>query len=160
MSRAIKRINAELRKFSADPPPFVETFHVDDTDASKMHFLVNGPTESQYEGGQYVVRLILPQDYPFSAPVISFLTPNGRFKTGSSICIAGVSHFHKADWSPNQNFASLLMSVISFMTDDHQGVHIGSEASTDQRKKDLALSSKQWNDAHGFSKMFAKGAET
>ena len=35
-------------------------------------FLVNGPTESVYNGGVFKVALFFAEDYPFSPPRIKF----------------------------------------------------------------------------------------
>ena len=39
-----------------------------------------GPPASLYTGGYYHGKLVFPKEYPFKAPSIYMLTPNGRFK--------------------------------------------------------------------------------
>ena len=39
-----------------------------------------GPPGSLYEGGYYHGKLVFPKEYPFKAPSIYMVTPNGRFK--------------------------------------------------------------------------------
>ena len=39
-----------------------------------------GPPGSLYTGGYYHGKLVFPKEYPFKAPSIYMLTPNGRFK--------------------------------------------------------------------------------
>ena len=46
--------------------------------------MVKGPEDSIYAGGYYHGKLIFPKDYPFKAPSIYMITPNGRFKVSGS----------------------------------------------------------------------------
>lgn len=36
---------------------------------------------------RYILKLVLPRDYPFSAPDFFMITPNGRFATNTKICV-------------------------------------------------------------------------
>jgi ubiquitin-conjugating enzyme E2 J1 len=38
------------------------------------HFVVRGPTGTDFEGGVYHGRIMLPTDYPFKPPAIMLLT--------------------------------------------------------------------------------------
>lgn len=154
MARAFKRISSELKKFREDPPPFVRKVHVDDKNCHQFHFLVDGPSASPFEGGEYVLNMVIPAEYPFAAPRFKMLTPNGRFAPGSWICISGASSHHPENWSPSQNFCSLLVSIISFMLDENAGHHVGSVASTAQHKQHLAGESRLFNTRQGFDKFF------
>ena len=51
------------------------------------HFTIRGPPKTDFDGGVYHGKIILPPDYPFKPPNIVFLTPNGRFQVGTKICL-------------------------------------------------------------------------
>ena len=44
------------------------------------HYVVMGPPGSLYDSGYYHGKLVFPKEYPFKAPSIFMITPNGRFK--------------------------------------------------------------------------------
>lgn len=66
-------------------------------DILEWYFLIEGPPDSVYAGGWFVGRLRFPPEYPFKPPGIMMLTPNGRFKTGTRICLS-MSDFHPETW--------------------------------------------------------------
>ena len=43
---------------------------------------MRGVRDSEYEGGLYHLRILLPPNYPMAAPDIMLMTPNGRFELG------------------------------------------------------------------------------
>lgn len=67
------------------------------SDILEWFFLIEGPPDSVYAGGWYVGRLRFPPEYPFKPPGIMMMTPNGRFKTGTRVCLS-MSDFHPETW--------------------------------------------------------------
>ena len=50
------------------------------------HFILRGPPDTPYEGGEYWGQLLFPSDYPFKPPGIKVQTPSGRFQPDTKIC--------------------------------------------------------------------------
>ncbi len=46
----------------------------------EWHFAISGQRGSDYEGGIYHGRILLPPEYPFKPPDFVMLTPSGRFQ--------------------------------------------------------------------------------
>lgn len=63
------------------------------------HFTLRGPRDTEFEGGVYHGRILLPADYPFKPPNIMLLTPNGRFEVRKKICLS-ISAYHPEEWQP------------------------------------------------------------
>ena len=82
------RLTRELKQFRAAPPPLAPLVHVDDKDLLDWHILCEGAPNSPYEGGWYVMRIRFKPAYPFAAPAVSMITPNGRFAEGQSVCMS------------------------------------------------------------------------
>lgn len=46
---------------------------------------MRGPSGTEFEGGLYHFRILLPSEYPFRPPSIMMLTPNGRFELNTKV---------------------------------------------------------------------------
>eukprot|EP00064_Thunnus_orientalis_P013449 superscaffoldBa00002190_g13488 len=66
----------------------------------EWHFSVRGPPDSDFDGGVYHGRIVLPPEYPMKPPSIILLTPNGRFEVGKKICLS-ISGHHPETWQPS-----------------------------------------------------------
>ncbi len=73
-----------------------------------------------YLGGYYHGKLIFPRDYPFKPPRIMMITPNGRFKTNTRLCLS-ISDFHPDTWNPAWSVATILTGLLSFMVRVYTG---------------------------------------
>lgn len=93
---AIKRIHADVRELMKDPS---DQYHAAPLESNlfEWHFTIRGPPDTEFDGGVYHGRIILPPEYPFRPPDIMFNTPNGRFSTGMKICLT-ISSYHPEHW--------------------------------------------------------------
>lgn len=68
-----KRIMKELRELTLDPP---ENFLVivNPDNIFEWHFTIKGAPDSDYDGGLYHGKIILPESYPLKPPDLLFLT--------------------------------------------------------------------------------------
>ncbi|KAK9798128.1 hypothetical protein WJX73_003718 [Symbiochloris irregularis] len=135
------KLKRELKAFNASPPAHIPAVSVNEANILEWHFLFEGPPDSPFLGGFYVGKLIFPADYPFAPPSISLLTPSGRFKPGSKICMS-MSDFHPESWNPSWSVATILVGLLSFMMED--GVAFGTIATSEAEKKQLAAESRDW----------------
>lgn len=78
------------------------------------HYVVKGPENTPYFGGYYHGTLIFPREFPFKPPAIYMLTPNGRFKTNTRLCLS-ISDFHPDTWNPAWSVGTILTGLLSFM---------------------------------------------
>ena len=83
----------------------------------EWHYLIHGPPSSPYHSGLYHGKLVFPRDYPYRPPAIYMLTPNGRFKTNTKLCLS-MSDFHPETWNPLWSVSSILQGLLSFMIED------------------------------------------
>jgi len=98
--------------------------------------------DSDFEGGIYHGRIILPSEYPFKPPNIAFLTPNGRFEIGQKICLS-ISAYHPEEWQPSWSIRTVLVALIGFMPTKGGGA-IGAMDLPSEDRKDLAKKSVNW----------------
>jgi len=104
--------------------------------------VVRGPKSSVYEGGIYFGKLLFPSEYPYKPPSIIMLTPNGRFKTDTKLCLS-MSDFHPETWNPLWSVGSILQGLLSFMLET--APTYGSMESDDTTKRRYAADSLSWN---------------
>ncbi|KAI5753666.1 hypothetical protein M8J77_002282 [Diaphorina citri] len=109
----------------------------------EWHFTIRGPPDTEFEGGIYHGRIILPSEYPMKPPNIILLTPNGRFETNTKICLS-ISGHHPETWQPSWSIRTALLALIAFMPTPGSGT-AGSLDYTPEERKTLARKSKQWS---------------
>jgi ubiquitin-conjugating enzyme E2 D/E len=76
---------------------------------------IPGPPGSVYEGGVFNVEIILPSDYPFTAPKALFKTRiyHMNISEQGNICI----DILKQNWSPALSLFKVMLSLSSLLTD-------------------------------------------
>ncbi|KRX57318.1 Adaptin ear-binding coat-associated protein 1, partial [Trichinella sp. T9] len=96
--RAGARLRKDAARLARDPVPYVKAMPLP-SNILEWHYLLRGPEDSPYAGGFYHGKLIFPTDYPFKPPSIYIITPNGRFKPNTRLCLS-ISDFHPDTWNP------------------------------------------------------------
>lgn len=113
-----------------------------DDNIFEWHFTIRGPRESDFEGGVYHGKIMLPSEYPFKPPDIMFLTPSGRFEVGKKVCLTVSSH-HEETWRPSWSLRTVLIAIIAFMPTKGDGAIASLDWPKEERQK-LAVKSISW----------------
>lgn len=106
------------------------------------HFTIRGPDSTEFEGGYYHGRILLPAEYPFKPPNIVFLTPSGRFETNTKVCLS-FSAYHPELWQPAWGIRLILEALISFLPSKGDGA-IGALDWTREERQKLAKKSVEY----------------
>ncbi|XP_071553003.1 ubiquitin-conjugating enzyme E2 J2 [Panulirus ornatus] len=138
---ASARLRADYMRLKRDPVPYV-TAEPLPSNILEWHYVVEGPEQSPYEGGYYHGKLVFPMEYPFRPPSIYMITPSGRFKTNSRLCLS-ISDFHPDTWNPAWSVATILTGLLSFMLE--KSPTFGSIETSDYEKRQLAQQSLSFN---------------
>lgn len=140
---AIKRIMQEARELSNDPSTDYCAAPLED-DIFEWHCTLRGPAGTEFEGGLYHFRILLPAEYPFRPPSLMMLTPNGRFELNTKICIS-FTNYHEELWQPAWGVRTAILGLQGFFPLRGQNaVGVGSiEYPTSERKR-LAALSRDW----------------
>ncbi|XP_071552477.1 ubiquitin-conjugating enzyme E2 J1-like [Panulirus ornatus] len=137
---AVKRLFREAKELhEAAEEYFAQPL---DDNLFEWHFTVRGPADSEFDGGVYHGRIIMPADYPMKPPNIIFLTPNGRFETSKKICLS-ISGHHPETWQPSWSIRTALLAIIGFMPTPANGT-IGSLDYTASERAKLAKKSLEY----------------
>ncbi|XP_015691275.1 ubiquitin-conjugating enzyme E2 32 isoform X2 [Oryza brachyantha] len=106
---AVKRILQEVKEMQSNPSPDFMALPLEE-DIFEWQFAIQGPRDSEFEGGIYHGRIQLPSDYPFKPPSFMLLTPSGRFEIQKKICLS-ISNYHPEHWQPSWSGGGALGSL-------------------------------------------------
>ncbi|KAI0831078.1 UBC-like protein [Trametes gibbosa] len=140
---AVKRIMQEARELANDPCTDYAAAPLED-DIFEWHCTIRGPAGTEFEGGLYHFRILLPSEYPFRPPAIMMLTPNGRFELNTKICIS-FTNYHEELWQPAWGVRTAIIGLQGFFPlKGTAATGVGAiEYPTAERKR-LAALSRDW----------------
>ena len=137
-----KRLRGEIKNLEKDREAYYQVVQ-DEEDQFLFYFLLRGDSDSAYNGGYYIGKIVLPTSYPANPGDFYMLTPSGRFRIGSKICLTN-SGYHKESWSPLWNIKLMVIGFVSvFLSDDTTGISHIKEYPTERKAK--AVASLQYN---------------
>uniref|UniRef100_A0A8C2M6K5 Ubiquitin-conjugating enzyme E2 J2 n=1 Tax=Cricetulus griseus TaxID=10029 RepID=A0A8C2M6K5_CRIGR len=131
---ATQRLKQDYFRIKKDPVPCICAEPIP-PNILDCHYVVRGPEMTPYEGGCYHGKLMFPREFPFKPPSIYMITPNGRFKCNTRLCIS-ITDFHPDTWNPVWSVFTILTGLPSFMFE--KGPTLGSIETSDFTKRQLA----------------------
>jgi len=113
---------------------------------------LSGPEGTPYEGGTFVVDIVLPDDYPFAPPKMRFDTkvwhPNVSSANGA-ICL----DILKDNWSPALTIRTALLSLQALLStpepDDPQDAQVARQYLS--TPEEFAATAKFWTESYASS---------
>ncbi|KAG2193856.1 ubiquitin conjugating enzyme 1 [Mucor mucedo] len=109
-----KRILNEIAEANNDKSAETVVYVPHEGDIYKMLGSIQGPRETPYEGGTFLLDIKLHDNHPFAPPEIKFITkvyhPNVSSQTGA-ICLDVL----KSNWSPAMTLRLCLISIQSLL---------------------------------------------
>lgn len=138
---AVSRLRQDFVRLKKDPVPYIVAEPLP-SNILEWHYVVTGPESSPYDGGLYHGKLVFPAEFPFKPPSIYMITPNGRFRTNTRLCLS-ISDYHPDTWNPAWSVATILTGLLSFMLE--RSPTMGSVETSDYEKRILAEKSHQFN---------------
>jgi len=152
---AAKLLQQQYKKLISDP---VEGFavEIDESNIFEWKIYVEGPKATHYEGGIFQLQMKFPVEYPMSPPELKFISdfwhPN-VYEDGK-VCIS-ILHAPGEDpmsgerpeerWLPTQSPATILLSVISLLSDPNFSSPANVDASV-QWRRDIPAYKKKCKD--------------
>ncbi|KAJ2666022.1 ubiquitin-conjugating enzyme E2 S, partial [Coemansia sp. RSA 1285] len=105
---ALRRLASELNKLQASPPEGVSV-RINEDSITDIEATIDGPKETPYEGGKFLVRLTIDDNFPDTPPKGIFVTkiyhPNVSEK--GEICVNTL----KKDWQKHYGIEHVLVTV-------------------------------------------------
>lgn len=138
---AQKRLTKEYKALQENPTQYIEA-HPSEENILEWYYVITGPPDTPYAGGQYMGTLMFPAEYPFKPPAIRMITPSGRFEPNTRLCLS-ISDYHPKTWNPAWSVSTILVGLLSFMNGNE--LTSGSISCTDYERRRLAAVSHDWN---------------
>ncbi len=115
------RLINELSALIQDTPEGI-TIMYDIMDMFHWNCYMLGPTGTPYEGLSYELRIRFRKDYPFTPPVIRFITPifHPNVKPNGILYLSVLDH----DWTPAMIMEKLLLLIRSTLGKPETGASI------------------------------------
>ncbi|KIW03887.1 uncharacterized protein PV09_05180 [Verruconis gallopava] len=133
-----KRLIQELKDYQKDPnEALLYLGPASDNELMEWTAVMKGVEGTAYEGGRWLLHILIPSNYPLSPPTITFSTPichpNVHFKTGE-ICL----DLLKTSWSPAYTISSTLTAVHQLLTSAEPNSPLNIDVAVLLREHDLA----------------------
>ena len=136
-SETIKRLLLDVKQIIKNPLTDNGIHYVhDEENILKGYAMIIGPEGTPYFGGYYFFDFTFPTDYPFSPPVVKYLTNDGstRFNpnlyVNGKVCISILNTWAGDMWSSCQTITSILLTLCSVLNDspleNEPGINKGS----------------------------------
>lgn len=130
---SIKRIQRELKEICESPSRHWTAGPATD-DLFEWIFAVRGPPETDFEGGIYTGKIVLPVNYPLAPPSITLLTPSGRWEVGKKICLSN-TNYHPDLWQPAWGIRTMMEALRSHFPVAGDGAIGALDWPSDMRKR-------------------------
>merc|ERR1711988_1825807 len=142
------RLQKELKDILAGSEDSGVSAEVVGDDLSHWKGRLKGPEGTPYEGGEFVVDIVLDDDYPYNPPKMKFDTrlwhPNVSSQTGA-ICL----DILKKEWSPALTIRTTLHSLQALLCapepDDPQDAEVANQFKTN--KAEFTATAKFWTES-------------
>lgn len=96
----------------ATPPSGMTIFLPDENNIHTWTATLRAPADSIYSPGVFTLKIVLPTEYPFKAPVVTFATriyhPNVTNDNVGSICLSALK---SENWKPASRIRAVLEAV-------------------------------------------------
>lgn len=120
----IHRLLSDVRQLIKTPLTDNGIYYLhDDSDMLKGYAMIIGPEGTPYFGGFYFFHFQFPHDYPYSPPIVTYMTNDGYtrynpnlYKNGK-VCVSILNTWIGDKWSACQTINSILLTLCSLLND-------------------------------------------
>jgi ubiquitin-protein ligase len=121
----ITRLIKDVKQIIKNPLTDNGIYYVhDDDDILNGYAMIIGPKDTPYFGGYYFFEFKFPTDYPFSPPVLKYMTNDGitRFNPNlykcGKVCLSILNTWYGDKWSSCQTISSILLTLCSILNEE------------------------------------------
>lgn len=148
MTNSTRRLNNDLLDLFRNPDPQIQV-HLNKEALNSITTMMSGPIGTPYENGLFMFDLKFPSNYPAEPPKAKFLTThygetrfNPNLYANGKVCLSILGTFAGNPWSAAQNLQSVLVSILSLMSEEPYGNEPGFEVNEKSRQEATAYNQK------------------
>lgn len=116
-STCIRRIVNEVSNIKETASEYANMFRIEIIEDNIYHWIayICGPSDTLYEGYEFQLDILIPNTYPNNPPNVKFVTPIKHLNVNDQgdICLDIINK----NWGRGQSIQSLLISIISLLSD-------------------------------------------
>ena len=120
----IKRLLKDVKQIMKHPLTDNGIYYShDENDMMKGYAMIVGPADTPYFGGFYFFKFDFPSDYPFSPPLVTYMTNDGRTRFNPNLYVCGKVCFSILNtwagekWSSCQTINSILLALCTLLNE-------------------------------------------
>jgi len=148
---ALRKLQKELGAFNKSEDRSITARPTSESDLFKWTCTVQGPEDSPYQGGTFIINITLDSSYPFKAPTVEFTNkvfhPNINENGKPCLDILGSDK-----WAPSSGIADVLRACQALLAgptaDSPVNQEAGSLLKTDKAKYDAMA--KEWTQKYAM----------
>lgn len=150
MDRRAAIMSAQFRNAVKEPHEYLKFAMKSETETNIWYVLMSGfdGDEGEFAGGEYLVRVEMPHDFPFNPPQFYLMTQQGLYEVEKKVCIS-IGEYHKDQYRAAlgvNGFCNQLVSGLIGWRDMGGGINI--IKTTVAQKKAMAKASREYNIKH------------
>ena len=114
----------ELNKLQQYPPSFctIVSSNTDDYNPYLWKVIYNGPQDTPYEGGKFIVNISIPKQFPFKPPSITFETKIFHYNISNDGVVC-MDMLLQNEWTPAYDMEHVLSGIESLLSDPYPEVY-------------------------------------
>lgn len=121
--RYINTVMAQFEKATKEPSDYCKFAMDEEGDIHVIYILIHNipGKDGEFQGGEYIFKMLLPADFPYNPPDFVALTPNGIYGHGKKCCIS-IGSYHKDQYKPSLGISGFAMELANgLMNYDQMG---------------------------------------
>lgn len=118
----ISRIAKDVKYLLKNPLDSENIFYKhDENNVLKGYALIIGHQNTPYEFGLYFFQFNFPENYPFSPPIVTYLTNDGKMRynpnlyINGKVCLSLLNTWNGEGWTSCQSIYSILLTLSSIL---------------------------------------------
>jgi ubiquitin-protein ligase len=104
---------AQYKAAIKEPSEYIK-YHITEEDVNTWYALIHnfsGNTD-EYVGGEYLFKIMLPEEFPMVPPKFFCLTPNGLYGIDAVVCIS-IGEYHPEEYRPSLGVRGFIINLVS-----------------------------------------------